>query len=177
MAFLLVKHDNPCSWREIKELECCLCCSPSLIPHLLNFLFIILMIFRNIIQWKMRLCSLASLLLSFACFCTSWKWYRSACPLLQSDFLTHHVLEFYPRFLCHRSSFFICCCSVAQSCPTLRDPVNCSAPGFSVHHSLPEFAQTQVPWVNNAVQPPHLLSPPFSSYPQIFPASESFPIY
>ena len=29
MAFLLVKHDNPCSWLEIKELECCLCRSPS----------------------------------------------------------------------------------------------------------------------------------------------------
>ena len=66
MAFLLVKHDNPCSWREIKELECCLCCSPSLIPHLLNFLFIILMIFRNIFSEKCvyvlwLLCCLVSL--------------------------------------------------------------------------------------------------------------------
>ena len=83
-------------------------------------------------------------------------------------FLTHHVLEFYPRRLCHRTSFFTCC-SVAPSCPTLGDPVNCSAPGFSVHHSLPECAQTQVPWVSDASN--HLIfCHPVSSCPQIFPA-------
>ena len=38
----------------------------------------------------------------------------------------------------------LCCCSVAQSCPTLYDPMDCSMPGFPVHHQLPEFAQTQV---------------------------------
>ena len=37
-----------------------------------------------------------------------------------------------------------CCCSVAQSCPTLWDPVNCSTPGFSVLHHLPQLAQIQV---------------------------------
>ena len=36
-----------------------------------------------------------------------------------------------------------CCSSVAQSCPTLCDPLDCSTPGFPVHHQLPEFAQTQ----------------------------------
>ena len=37
-----------------------------------------------------------------------------------------------------------CCCSVVKSCPTLCDPMSCSIPGFSVHHNLPEFAQTHV---------------------------------
>ena len=54
-----------------------------------------------------------------------------------------------------------CCgCSVAQSCPTLRDPMHCSMPGFSVHHQLPELAQTHVHWVSDAIQLSHpLLSP------------------
>ena len=36
------------------------------------------------------------------------------------------------------------CCSVAKSCPTFYDPVNCSMPGFPVLHYFPEFAQTRV---------------------------------
>ena len=38
----------------------------------------------------------------------------------------------------------ICCCLVAKSCPTLCNPMNCSTPGFPVHHQLPELAQTHV---------------------------------
>ena len=50
--------------------------------------------------------------------------------------------------------------SLAQSCPTLCDPMNCSTPGFPVHHQLPEFTQTQVHQVGDAIQPSHsLLSP------------------
>ena len=53
------------------------------------------------------------------------------------------------------------CCSVAKSYPALCDPMNCSIPGFSVLHCLPEFAQTHVSWVvGDAIQPPHPLSPP-----------------
>ena len=48
--------------------------------------------------------------------------------------------------------------SVAQSCPTLCDPMNCSMPGLPVHHQLPEFTQTHVHWVGDAIQPPHPLS-------------------
>ena len=55
---------------------------------------------------------------------------------------------------------FTYCCSVAQSCLTLCDPMDCSTPGFSVLHCLPEFAQTHVRWVNDAIQPSHPLSPP-----------------
>ena len=48
----------------------------------------------------------------------------------------------------------------AQSCPTLCDPINCSMPGLPVHHQLPEFTQTHVHQVGDAIQPSHpLLSP------------------
>ena len=49
---------------------------------------------------------------------------------------------------------------VAQSCPILCNPMDCSMPGFPVHHQLPELAQTHVHRVNDAIQPSHpLLSP------------------
>ena len=50
--------------------------------------------------------------------------------------------------------------SVAQSCPTLCDPMNHSTPGLPVHHQLPEFTQTHVRWVSDAIQPSHPLSSP-----------------
>ena len=59
--------------------------------------------------------------------------------------------------------------SVAQSCLTLSDPMDCSTPGFPVHHQLPELAQTHVHWVSDAIQPSHLLSspsPPIIHLPQ-----------
>ena len=65
-----------------------------------------------------------------------------------------------------------CCCylqfssvqfrSVAQSCPTRRNPMNCTTPGLPVHHQLPEFTQTHVHRVGDAIQPSHPLDP-FSS--------------
>ena len=53
-----------------------------------------------------------------------------------------------------------CCHSVAKVCPTLCNPMDCSMPYFPVLHYLPEFAQTHVYWVSNALQPSHPLSPP-----------------
>ena len=50
--------------------------------------------------------------------------------------------------------------SVAQSCPTLCDPMNCSTPDLPVHHQLLEFTQTHVHWVSDAIQPSHPLSSP-----------------
>ena len=50
--------------------------------------------------------------------------------------------------------------SVAQSCPTLCDPMNRSTPGLPVHHQLPEFTQTHVHRVGDAIQPSHPLSSP-----------------
>ena len=66
--------------------------------------------------------------------------------------------------------------SVAQSCPTLCDPMNRSTPGLPVHQQLPEFTQTHAHWVGDAIQPSHALSSLFSSCPQSLPASGSFPM-
>ena len=55
--------------------------------------------------------------------------------------------------------------SVAQSCPTLCDPMDCSTPGLPAHHQLPEFTQTHVHWVGYAIQPFHpLLFPSFPAF-------------
>ena len=62
-------------------------------------------------------------------------------------------------FFCHR------CCSVAQSCRTLCDPMDCSTPGFPVLHHLPDFAQTHVHPVGDAIQP---------SYPLLSPSPPAF---
>ena len=50
--------------------------------------------------------------------------------------------------------------SVTQSCPTLSNPMDCSTPGFSVHHQLPELAQTHIHQVSNVIQPSQPLSSP-----------------
>ena len=53
--------------------------------------------------------------------------------------------------------------SVAQSCPTLCNPMNRSTPGLPVHHQLPEFTHTHVHWISDAIQPSHPLSSPYPS--------------
>ena len=50
--------------------------------------------------------------------------------------------------------------SVAQLCPTLCDPMHCSTPGLPVHYQLPEFTQTHVHRVGDAIQPSHPLWSP-----------------
>ena len=57
--------------------------------------------------------------------------------------------------------------SVAQSCPTLCDPMNRSTPGLPVHHQLPEFTQTHVHRVSDAIQPSHPLSSPSPLAPNL----------
>jgi len=55
--------------------------------------------------------------------------------------------------------------SVAQLCSTLCDPMDCSTPGFTVHHQLLEFTQTHVHRVSDAIQRPYpLLSPPSPAF-------------
>ena len=66
--------------------------------------------------------------------------------------------------------------SVAQSCPTLCDPMNRCTLGLPVHHQLPEFTQTHVHRVSDAIQPSHPLSSPSPLARQSLPASESFPM-
>ena len=74
---------------------------------------------------------------------SSWGFLQHKTPLLL--FLTLWYLQF---------------SSVAQLCPTLCDPMNRSMPGLPVHHQLPEFTQTHVYRVGDAIQPSHpLLSP------------------
>ena len=73
-------------------------------------------------------------------------------------------------YFCQNGVFFktLCCAKslqfssvrVAQSCPTLCDPMNRSTPGFPVHNQLPEFTQTHVHRVGDAIQPSHPLSSP-----------------
>ena len=62
--------------------------------------------------------------------------------------------------LCHWATSEAPCPSVAESCPTLCVPMDCSTPGFPVHRWLPEFTQTHVLWVRDGVQPSHPLSSP-----------------
>ena len=69
--------------------------------------------------------------------------------------------------------------SVTQSCLTLWDCMDCSTPGFPVQHQLPEFTQTHVCWLSDAIQPSHPLScpspPTFNlSQHQFFPVSQLF---
>ena len=69
--------------------------------------------------------------------------------------------------------------SVTPSYPTLWDPMDCSTPGFPVPHQLPEFPQTYVHWVGDAIQLSHPLlfpSPPAFNLPSIrsFPVSQFF---
>ena len=55
---------------------------------------------------------------------------------------------------------FSCCYSVAQLCPTLCDPMDCSTPGFQVLPCPPKLAQTHVHWISDAIQPSHPRSSP-----------------
>ena len=65
-------------------------------------------------------------------------------------------------FKSHKTTSLLCTVvqfsSVAQSCPTLYDPMNCSTPGLPVHLQLPLFTQTHVHRVSDAIQPSHSLS-------------------
>ena len=101
---------------------------------------------------------------------------------LYSEFyFLHHISQNRIKFFCfsvikhkNNSSIYICYTilgisrnfywgvfsSVAQSCPTLCDPMNCSMPGLPVHHQLPEFTQTHVHQVSDTIQPSHPLSSP-----------------
>ena len=86
--------------------------------------------------------------------------HRAGLPVLYSSF---------PLALCFTYHL------VAKWCVTLCDPMNCSMPGFPVFHYFPEFAQTHVHWVSDAIQPSHPLLPLLLLL-SIFLRSESFPM-
>ena len=73
--------------------------------------------------------------------------------------LLHWQADSLPLAPFGRPSQVYCCCSVAKLCSILCDPMDCSTPGFPVLHYLPEFAQTHVHWVGDAIQSSHPLSP------------------
>ena len=83
-------------------------------------------------------------------------WHIVICCLREQIFYWAH---FCPKLSCS-------CCSAAKSCLTLCDPMDCSRPGFPVLHCLPEFAQTHVDCIGDAIRPSHPLSslspPPFN---------------
>ena len=77
--------------------------------------------------------------------------------------------EIYTNGTEHRTPKSLQFISVAQSCPALCDPMDCSTAGLAVHHQFLEFTQTHVQWVSDAIQPSHPLSLPSPlalSFPQ-----------
>ena len=76
---------------------------------------------------------------------------------------SHLIRNAYNLFT--HASYNCCCCLVTQLCPTLRDPMGCNTPHFSVLHHLLEFAQIHVHKVSDAIQP---------SYPLSFPSPSAF---
>ena len=102
-------------------------------------------------SWAMMFPSICTHL-SYECM----KW-------LQSPTVTRLLLTVCLSYARHSASSLyisINISSVAQSCPTLCDPMNRSTPGLPVHHQLPESTQTHVHWVSDAIQPSHPLSSP-----------------
>ena len=112
------------------------------------------------------------LLCLYFCFVSKIIYTNSFSDSTYIHYYTHLFLSFWLTSLCitlsrsihvytnDRTLFLFQFSSVAQSCPTLCDPMDCSTPGLPVHHQLLEFTQTHVHWVSNAIQPPHPLSSP-----------------
>ena len=103
----------------------------------------------------------------YFCLCTStilswWLWLCSRAWSQAGWFLQFH--SSFSKWLWVFEVFFCICIvqfsSVAQLCPTLCDPMNRSMPGLPVHHQLPEFTQTHVHRVGDAIQLSHPLSSP-----------------
>ena len=118
---------------------------------------------------KCVLTNLSLLLLLIWFFTGHWdKCMKTSGCITQSRLLTNsnwwqHPYWFLKHLFCPIISPAIllssCCCSIAQSCPTLCNSKDCSTPCLPVFHHGPEFAQTHIHWVNDAIQPSHPLSP------------------
>ena len=92
-------------------------------------------------------------------------WVTPSPPLPPHWWRPHRAWHFMPPPLPPPRKDLFClefCSSVAQSCPTLCDPMDCSTTGFLVFHHLPELTQTHVHRVCDAIQPYHPLSSPSS---------------
>ena len=86
-----------------------------------------------------------------------WPGTKPRSPAVKVQIPKHRTSKEFPPYLFMSSC--CCCCSVTQSCLTLCDPMDCSTPGFPVHHYFPEFAQTHVHWVSDVIWPSHSLLP------------------
>ena len=83
------------------------------------------------------------------------------------------LVEVVELFFKLKNELWVHISSVAQSCLTLCDSMNCSTPGLPVHHQLPKSTQTNVHWVGDAIQPCNPLSP-LLLLPSIFPSIRVF---
>ena len=63
------------------------------------------------------------------------------------------------------NSYLGCCLSISKSCLTLCNPMDCSTPGSSIHHYLPDCAKIHIHWVGDAIYPSPSLPLPFQSFP------------
>ena len=99
---------------------------------------------------------------SFSLYCCTFFFFPG---IQQSDpeNHTHTYISFSDYFPLQVIQFS----SVTQSCSTLCNPMNHSMPGFPVHHQLPEFAQTHIHRVSDAIQPCHPLSSPSPPAPNL----------
>ena len=111
---------------------------------------------------------------------TTWRFICRGCTVLIFEWFVlfstvkiHSIFCMYQQFFLpvaeqysarHWSCSSFLFCSVAHSCPTLCNPMDCSMPGFPVLHHLLELAQTYVHWVSDAIQPSHPLSFPSPTF-------------
>ena len=117
-----------------------------------------------------------------------WPTLPNSCLLPTESIISNYTTFWYLSFLGTSYSLCLKCLSifspwkiitsvqfssVTQSCLTLCDPIDCSTPGFPVHHQLLELAHTQVHWVCDAVQPSHSLSSLLLLH-SVFPSSRVF---
>ena len=96
-------------------------------------------------------------------YLTVSNWVQESVLYVCVSFAALHVELSVPSFQIPSGPFS----SVPQSCPTLCHPMNHSMPGLPVHHQLPEFTQTHVHWVGDAIQPSHPLSSPSPPAPNL----------
>ena len=132
--------------------------SSTSILCLLPILHIIIQYYNNITYYYtyiicILLCNISNIYNSM--------YYNIICPNVTSIYKKVAFITCCPPLMFYflHTTFHCCCCSVTQWCLTLCDQVDCSTSAFSIHY-LPEFAQTHVRWVSDAIQPSHPLPPP-----------------
>ena len=125
-----------------------------------------------IFKWMIVLIIIASILKINTLRVWEFKYFALGCTInmLQSHNLHLNHFDYkkafsFDYFVSHIYHFSFS--SVAQSCPTLHDPMNHSRPGLPVRHQLPESTQTHVYQVGDAIQPSHPLSSPSPPAPNL----------